>query len=83
MPIHKNNHQGIHTLLFLGLIALSLVGCGSGESNVASGNRDGILHWGNGTDPQELDPHIVTGIPEHHILTALLEGLVLKDPATL
>jgi oligopeptide transport system substrate-binding protein len=83
MPIHKNNHQRIHTLLFLGLIALSLVGCGSGESNVASGNRDGILHWGNGTDPQELDPHIVTGIPEHHILTALLEGLVLKDPATL
>ncbi|MEH6467717.1 MAG: peptide ABC transporter substrate-binding protein, partial [Porticoccus sp.] len=70
----------IATLL---LTPLLLSGCGSGESNVATGNRDGILHWGNGTDPQELDPHIVTGVPEHHILTALLEGLVLKDPATL
>ncbi|MEH6616865.1 MAG: peptide ABC transporter substrate-binding protein [Porticoccus sp.] len=70
------------SLIFL-IATLLLSGCGSGESNVATGNRDGILHWGNGTDPQELDPHIVTGVPEHHILTALLEGLVLKDPATL
>ncbi len=71
--------------LVLMLAALSglLAGCGGGENNVTSGNRDGILHWGNGTDPQELDPHIVTGVPEHNILTALLEGLVLKDPATL
>ena len=69
-------------LIFL-IATLLLSGCGSGESNVTTGNRDGILHWGNGTDPQELDPHIVTGVPEHHILTALLEGLVLKDPATL
>ncbi|KKK58058.1 hypothetical protein LCGC14_3048250, partial [marine sediment metagenome] len=70
----------ITTLL---LTTLLLGGCSGGESNVTTGNRDGILHWGNGTDPQELDPHIVTGVPEHHILTALLEGLVLKDPATL
>ncbi|MEH6603915.1 MAG: hypothetical protein V7732_11995, partial [Halomonas aquamarina] len=70
------------SLIFL-IATLLLSGCGSGESNVTTGNRDGILHWGNGTDPQELDPHIVTGVPEHHILTALLEGLVLKDPATL
>lgn len=70
----------ITTLL---LTTLLLSGCSGGESNVTTGNRDGILHWGNGTDPQELDPHIVTGVPEHHILTALLEGLVLKDPATL
>lgn len=57
--------------------------CGNGESNIESGSRQQILHWGNGTEPQELDPHIVTGIPEHHIIVALLEGLVLKDPATL
>ncbi|MCB1668515.1 MAG: peptide ABC transporter substrate-binding protein [Pseudomonadales bacterium] len=60
-----------------------LHGCGQHENNVITGNREGILHWGNGTDPQELDPHIVTGIPEHHIITALLEGLVLKNPETL
>ena len=70
--------------IFLLLIMLgSSSGCSRGESNVTTGNRNGILHFGNGTDPQELDPHIVTGIPEHHILTALLEGLVAKDPKTL
>lgn len=60
-----------------------LSACGSHESNVDSGNRLGILHWGNGTEPQELDPHIVTGVPEHHIIIALLEGLVAKDPVSL
>jgi len=65
------------------LLCSLLWACSGGESNVTIGNREGILHLGNGTDPQELDPHIVTGVPEHHILTALLEGLVLKDPATL
>ena len=72
-------------LLRLNLLAAILIagGCGSGESNVASGNREGILYWGNGAEPQELDPHIVTGVPEHYILIALLEGLVQKDAVTL
>ena len=76
-------HKRLTTILYLSLLAVFLIGCGSGENNVTSGNRDGILHWGNGTDPQELDPHIVTGVPEHHILTALLEGLVAKNPVDL
>jgi oligopeptide transport system substrate-binding protein len=62
---------------------LLLSACDGGERNVVSGNRDSILHWGNGAEPQELDPHIVTGVPEHHIISALLEGLVAKDPFTL
>lgn len=41
------------------------------------------MHLGNGTEPQGLDPHIVTGVPEHNILSALLEGLVTEDPRTL
>lgn len=74
----------IHALLVLGLsCALALSACGGGETRVEAGNREQILHWGNGAEPQELDPHIVTGVPEHHIIIALLEGLVLKDPATL
>jgi oligopeptide transport system substrate-binding protein len=63
--------------------ALLLSACGSGETNVEAGNRDKILHFGNGTEPQELDPHIVTGVPEHNIIAALAEGLVAKDPQTL
>ncbi|PCJ56518.1 MAG: peptide ABC transporter substrate-binding protein [Candidatus Hydrogenedentota bacterium] len=44
---------------------------------------DQILFVGNGAEPEALDPHTVTGVPEHHILTALFEGLVGMDAATL
>ncbi len=64
-------------------VSLFLLACGSGESNVVQGNRDGILHFGNGTEPQGLDPHVVTGIPESHIIHALFEGLTVKNPYTL
>ncbi|MGB0624637.1 MAG: hypothetical protein ACPGLW_07280, partial [Luminiphilus sp.] len=37
---------------------LLLTACGGGESNVVTGNRDGVLHYGNGTEPQGLDPHV-------------------------
>ena len=47
---------------FLAVSCLALLaGCGSGESNVESGNREGLLHYGNGAEPQGLDPHVVTG----------------------
>ena len=65
------------------VIAGMLTACGSGESNVESGNRDGILHYGNGAEPQGLDPHVVTGVPENHIVRALFEGLAVKNPKTL
>jgi oligopeptide transport system substrate-binding protein len=63
--------------------SLLLGSCGSSENNVSKGNRTGTLHWGNGTEPQSLDPHIATGVPEHKIIIALMEGLVLKDRKTL
>lgn len=75
-------NQLIKNILIVSLV-IFISACGQRESNVESGNRLGILHLGNGTEPQELDPHIVTGVPEHNILSALLEGLVRKDPATL
>jgi len=72
----------LHFLWIL-IASLSLLACSSGESNVVQGNRDGILHFGNGTEPQGLDPHVVTGIPESHIVGALFEGLAVKNPYTL
>ena len=62
---------------------LLLSSCGSGESRVESGNRDGVLHIGNFAEPQTLDPHIHTGVPENHISMALFEGLVSAHPKTL
>lgn len=77
----------MHTsaLKYLGTLSvlLALLSCSGGESNVSQGNRDGILHYGNGTEPQGLDPHVVSGIPENHIVRALFEGLAVKNPYTL
>ncbi|MEH6591972.1 MAG: peptide ABC transporter substrate-binding protein [Halioglobus sp.] len=69
--------------LALGLTCLGLLACSGGESRVDQGNREGILHYGNGTEPQGLDPHVVTGVPENHIIRALFEGLAVKNPYTL
>jgi oligopeptide transport system substrate-binding protein len=68
--------------LFL-ILASSLVGCGRRETRVEVGNREQILYLGNGADPQELDPYLVTGVPEHRILMALFEGLTTEDPVDL
>lgn len=77
---------------WLGLTVLAvLVGCsggdesagGGGLTRVEQGNLDGVLHFGNGVEPEGLDPHIVTGVSENKIISALFEGLVSKDPYTL
>lgn len=65
-------------------VLLCLLGsCSSRQRRVDQGNREGILHFGNATEPQDIDPHITTGVPESHIEWALFEGLVNKDAETL
>ena len=68
-------------LLLAGSFLLS--GCGASETRVERGNREGILHVGNGAEPQNLDPQTITGIPESKIVSTLFEGLVELDPETL
>jgi oligopeptide transport system substrate-binding protein len=70
-------------LLFIVLFSFAIAACTGGETNVSSGNRDGILHYGNGSEPQGLDPHVVTGVPENKLIRALFEGLAVKNPYTL
>ena len=69
-------------LRFLLFVALPFIflSCGPSESPVSRAHIDSILYMGNGTEPQDLDPHVVTGVPESHILMALLEGLVIRHP---
>ena len=75
-------HKLLNTLVIFVFLA-ALNACTGGESNVTIGNRDGILHYGNGSEPQGLDPHVVTGVPENHLIRALFEGLTVKNPYTL
>ena len=41
------------------------------------------LIFNNGTEPQTLDPQLMTGVPESRIASALFEGLVSLHPETL
>ncbi len=59
------------------MAALPLLGC------KRDAPEPGIFLVGNGAEPEGLDPHIVTGVPEHHILICLFEGLVRMDPKDL
>ena len=61
-------------LLFL------LTACSESVKPVDTAVENQILYVGNGTEPQDLDPHIVTGVPESKVLMALLEGLVIRNP---
>ena len=62
------------------LILLFITACSEAIKPVDNAAENQILYIGNGTEPQDLDPHIVTGVPESKILMALLEGLVIRNP---
>ena len=73
-------------VLTIGLIAVLFIvtSCGIDyETNVADGTRRQALHVGNGDEPRELDPHIVTGNIEFKLCMALLEGLLSRHPEDL
>ena len=67
--------------LYLVISAIVFIsGCSSSISPVDEGLEKQIFHFGNGSEPQGIDPHIVTGVPEHHILISLCEGLTSPGP---
>ncbi len=64
-------------------LLLILFSCSHKSTPVESGIATQTLLIGNQTEPQDLDPHIVTGVPEFHIMEALFEGLVIAEPKKL
>ncbi|HRE79580.1 MAG TPA: peptide ABC transporter substrate-binding protein [Opitutaceae bacterium] len=78
--------RGLNPTFRLGLLVVMLaaqVGCGKRESLVDRGDREGVLHVGNGAEIQSLDPHLAGGAVDHNVLSALFEGLVTLDESTL
>jgi oligopeptide transport system substrate-binding protein len=61
-------------------IAMLFSACSPSITPVDDGLKNQILHFGNGSEPQGLDPHIVTGVPEHHLLISMCEGLTIANP---
>lgn len=61
---------------------LALAACNHDSSAVADGGKAATAQSivrNNAAEPESLDPHKITGIPEIHILRDLLEGLVQTD----
>jgi oligopeptide transport system substrate-binding protein len=72
-------------LLILTLSAgLALAGGCARHDGAAAAGPGGrpaqVLRFGNGSEPQDLDPQAVTGVPELNIIDSLFEGLVTGDP---
>ncbi|WP_225889849.1 peptide ABC transporter substrate-binding protein [Indioceanicola profundi] len=69
------------------LALLALAGCGEQEATTEQASAapppaaaDGIvLRRGNGAEPETLDPHKSTGVPESWIQYDLFEGLMVPD----
>ena len=69
----KNLYLAVAVIIFMSA-------CSSSISPVDDGLDKQIFHFGNGSEPQGIDPHIVTGVPEHHLLISLCEGLTASNP---
>ena len=69
----------MRTYIIISILTI-LTACSESTKPVDLAVENQILYIGNGTEPQDLDPHIVTGVPESKVLMALLEGLVIRNP---
>lgn len=73
----------IHKSWPLLTLAVALAaGCSKPESPVEAGNREKILHVGNGAEPRDLDPQIINAMTDSWICQTLFENLVAPDPQT-
>lgn len=52
-------------------------------SGGAASRTANVLRVGNGAEVQDLDPHMVSGVAEHRVLSSLFEGLTELDPSTM
>lgn len=64
-------------------VSLALfAGCGGRETPAAAGLRTQTLLLGNGAEPADLDPQIVTAYSDQNVLQALFEGLTALEEST-
>ncbi len=64
------------TIILLSFVLAVSAACSKNkQTNVEFGNENGVLFLANGTEPQGLDPHLTTGVPESNIVESLMEGL--------
>jgi oligopeptide transport system substrate-binding protein len=67
----------------LSVFCLLFASCAKRETPVERGIREQVLQRGLSADPADLDPHLITGLPEINVVSTLFEGLVAEDPVDL
>ncbi len=75
-------HRPAALALSLACFVFTASGCGRRDTAVEAGVRDQVLHLGNGSEPRDLDPHIVNSYNDFNIVVALFEGLTAIDEVT-
>ena len=75
MDTKRRAGRGIRRRLAAAGLGLACLAASAG-----AGGAEKILRWGNGDEPQELDPQVISGSVEHHLARALFEGLVNNAP---
>ncbi len=75
----RKNGLKVFSCLLVFFVALG-PGCKKRATDVERGIRDQVLERGLAADPSGLDPHLITGLPEINVVSALFEGLVGEDP---
>lgn len=74
--------MSIRIFFVLAVIVAGLSGCLKRETPVEAARRTHTLLLGNGAEPRDLDPHIITAFTDYNIVIALFEGLTVLDDAT-
>ena len=78
---HMKAWNKLSLIIVAGL--LGFTACGPRKTAVSTGTENQALTITVGAAVENIDPHVVTGVPEHHVITALFEGLVNEDPKDL
>jgi len=64
-------------VVFVAVVAAALVGAPGAAA------QEQVFRINNMVEPESLDPGVVTGVPEHRIISNLFEGLAVNDPKDL
>ena len=66
---------------FIFFTAILLVSCGA-EKEGGQLSEEVVFVMNNAAEPQSLDPHKISGVPENRVYKAFFQGLVATDPVT-
>jgi oligopeptide transport system substrate-binding protein len=72
--------KALSLLMVLALVSTAVFAGGQQGDAGAMEKEPVEFRLNNGAEPESLDPHVISGVPEHRIYEALFEGLIIYNP---